>query len=156
MFMTDEERRRLKKELIEIMEKSGSKRGFMLSPELAASLLSVSYRTIYRWKNNPEFLPQPEACRDLEYFIRDVKSLRRQYDLIVRHWAGCQFDKLDMFTKICTFNKHWLTTLEDKGLPHNEKVEQLVILTLRAFAESLKNKKAEVARASRVLRARRV
>ena len=155
MFMTDEERRQLKEEFLEIMEKSGKRRGSMLSPELAASLLNVSYRTIYRWKNNPEFLPQPEACRDLEYFIKDVKSLRRQYDVIVRHWAGCQFDTLDVFTKICTFNKPWLTTLEDKELPHNEKVEQLVILTLRAFAESLKTKKAEAARASRILRARR-
>jgi hypothetical protein len=155
MFMTDEERRRLKEELIEIMEKSGTRRGSMLSPELTASVLNVSYRTIYRWKKYSELLPQPEVCRDLEYFIKDVKSLRRQYDLIVRHWAGCQFDKLDMFTKVCTFNKRWLTTPEDKELPHNEKVEQLVIMTLRAFADSLKTKKAEVARASRILRARR-
>jgi len=154
MFVTDEERRKLKKELLEIMEKSGKRRGSMLSPEVAASLLNISYRTIYRWKKYYEFLPLPEACRDLEYFIKDVKFLRRQYDLIVRHWAGCQFEKLDMFTKVCTFNKRWLTTLEDKGLPHDEKVEQLVILTLRAYAERLKTNKAAAARASRILRAR--
>ena len=155
MFMIDEERRRIKEELIEIMEKSGTKRGSMLSPEVVASLLNISYRTIYRWKKYSEFLPEPEACRDLEYFIKNVKFLRRQYDLIVRHWADCQFEKLDMFAKVCTFNKRWLTTLEDEGLPHDKKVEQLVILTLRAYAERLKTNKAAAARASRILRARR-
>jgi len=138
---TDDYRRKIKGMLIEVMEDSVQRRGSMLSPEVIAALLDLSYRSIYRLKNSVLWLPRAEICPAIERFCQDVIVLREKFGRVVRHWDACELSKLDKIAQGCLFKPSYLSVLKAKDLTANERAEQFVILVLRDYAKELQKKR---------------
>jgi len=127
----DELRRDILCQLREISRAPGS----MLSPEVMSRFLGVSYRTIYRWLTpSPFFLPKLKDCEIISSFLTRVQNLRSEWRPLAEKWESLGFKAVEKDIRLTLFNPKLLSILEAGDLTPDEKIEELVMRSLRSLA----------------------
>lgn len=139
----DDIRRRAKRLFINLINEPKS----MFSPGLVAEFLSVSYRTLYRWKAFDLWLPTFAMAQEIVSFITDVELTRKTWRGVVEQWPGSEFSKAPADILAVVFNRKILEVLQGRlidsqgrGLSDTEKVEELTVRTLKLHVERRKRR----------------
>jgi len=110
--------------------------GSMLSPEVLARFLNKSYRTIYRWLSVDFIsLPKLRDCEIMASFLSKVQSLRGEWRPLAEKWETFGFRAVEKDIRLALFNPKLLSILEAGDLTPDEKIEELVMRTLRTLAK---------------------
>jgi hypothetical protein len=141
MKVTDEYRKSVRDLLVETMGDTIKKRGSMLSPELISHFLNLSFRSIYRLKENPAWLPPAEICPTIEMFCSDVARSRDFFSKVVENWKESEFSKAPEGVGKLLFRPRYFAILQAKDIPAAAKAERLAIQILKDFV----NQKEEAA-----------
>lgn len=107
------------------------KPGSMISPETAAAFLNCSYLTIYRWLNNPTWLPSPDQCKILLQFIEIVKETRAGWAEFLDVWEGRGLKASPDSIRLTLYEPKLLRVIRSEKFNKAEKIEELTIRSLR-------------------------
>jgi hypothetical protein len=141
MKITEDYRKSVRDLLVETMGDTIKKRGSMLSPELISHFLNLNFRTIYRLKENPRWLPPAEMCPTIEKFCHDLNAGREFFGGVVENWEKNEFSKVPEGVGKFVFQPGYLPILQAKDIPAAAKAERLAIQILKDFV----NQKEEAA-----------
>jgi hypothetical protein len=141
MNETREYRQKVRNLLIEAMDNGIKKRGSMLSPELLSHFLGMSFRTLYKLREDPEWLPAADRCPIIEMFCSDLARSREFFSKVVDGWPSSEFSKASKKAGKIIFRPRYFAILQAKDVPAGAKAEQLAIELLKDFV----NQKEEAA-----------
>jgi len=118
--------------------------GSMISNEVAASILNVSYKSVYRWKsNNPSWLPTLEQCPGLITFCEDTAKVREAMFSLVTAWPSV-FGNLDKRTIEIVFGPVLGgIVFAAKGRTVREVAEAGTVYVLRRYGNLLEAQREE-------------
>jgi hypothetical protein len=133
MKITLEYRERVRDLLIETMDDTIKKRGSMLTPQLLSYFLGLSWRNIYRLKENPRWLPPADRCWIIESFCNDLASSRDFFSKVVENWPASEFSKAPEMVGKMLFQSPYFAILQAKDVPAEAKAERLAIQILKDF-----------------------
>lgn len=132
----DKVRLATKKRFIETLTCDGS----VISNEVAAHLLDVSYKTVYRWKlASSLFMPKAKECGGVLRFCADVARVRAEmFDLAVA-WPGL-FAKMDRNTLMILFGPEVIRIFGCLTTSAREKAEEVALYYLKRYAVELRKR----------------
>jgi hypothetical protein len=130
-----EYRRLTRERLLEVLGAKGSG----ISPYLAAEFLDVSAREVSRWRDSSTgfWIPKLQYCESILAFVDIVNSLRAMWPTLIDLWAKAKvaFPFQTYFRYF--INPSLVRILENKQLTPAERVESLVIQSLRILRETI-------------------
>jgi len=101
---------------------------FDLSTRIAAPYMGVSHQTIYRWLSGDVLVPMEQQESVSEFIILVTQTLWMQWKKIVVEWPSQQLDDL---VKQALYTRPALKILDDFTLTTEEKIKELVRLSLK-------------------------
>lgn len=137
-------RARVKKIFIETLTCEGS----ILSNEVVARLLDVSYRTVLRWKSaDPAFMPKLKEAGGITRFCADVKRVRKEMLELAIAWPGI-FGPMDRNTLMILFRPEFVRIFRCPDTTIREKAEEACLHYLIGYAKEIQKREEAEAKAS--------
>ena len=135
MKITLEYREKVRDLLIETMDDTIKKRGSMLTPQLLSYFLGLSWRNIYRLKENPRWLPPADRCEIIEAFCNDLGKSRDFFSKVVETWKDNEFSKASEMVGKLLFRPRYFAILQASDIPPASKAERLAVQVLKDFVD---------------------
>lgn len=109
----------------------------LISPEVAAPFLEVSYRTVYRWLALDAMAPRLEEAQKISKFLTSVVKIRDSWSEVIVSWRS--LDHVHPAIREVLYDRRFLNVLEG-NLDPESKVDKLLKMTLKKGALKLEEK----------------